>query len=181
LLARGPDVKTGEFGNEGSGGQSYLIYPWQPGRTYMFLTQVHPNDDGSSTYTSWFGDKETNAWRLIASFRRPKTQTYLRGFHSFLENFDPNTGHQSRRGRHGNIWVMDTQGQWHECLDARFSVDATGQGRHRLDFVGGVDGERFYLQNCGFFNGSLKPGATLRRVSSNTTPPRIDLDRLPRE
>jgi hypothetical protein len=181
LLARGPDVKTGEFGNEGSGGQSYLIYSWQSGRTYMFLTQVHPNDDGSSTYTSWFGDKEANAWRLIASFQRPKTQTYLRGFHSFLENFDPNTGHQSRRGQHGNIWVLDTQGQWHECLDARFSVDATGQGRHRLDFDGGADGNTFYLRNCGFFNGSLKPGEILRRASSKPTSPRIDLDRLPRE
>ena len=29
LLARGPEVHTGEFGNEGSGGQSFLVYPWQ--------------------------------------------------------------------------------------------------------------------------------------------------------
>jgi outer membrane protein assembly factor BamB len=36
--------------------------------------------------------------------------------------------------------VRDVQGQWHECIEARFSVDATGRGRHRLDFAGGADG-----------------------------------------
>ena len=32
-LASGPDVHVGEFGNEGSGGQSYLVYPWTAGNT----------------------------------------------------------------------------------------------------------------------------------------------------
>ncbi len=31
LLRRGKDVHIGEFGNEGSGGQSYLKYPWKAG------------------------------------------------------------------------------------------------------------------------------------------------------
>lgn len=30
LLRKGKDVHIGEFGNEGSGGQSYLCYPWKP-------------------------------------------------------------------------------------------------------------------------------------------------------
>ena len=88
-LAKGPDVHIGKFGNEGSGGQSYLIYPWVAGKTYRFLTKVLPNGDGSTTYTSWFGDKAADEWRLIASFQRPKTDTHLRGFHSFLESFSP--------------------------------------------------------------------------------------------
>jgi hypothetical protein len=181
LLAKGPEVKTGEFGNEGSGGQSYLIYPWQAGRTYRFLTRVAPEENGSTVYTSWFGDKEKNEWRLIASFRRPKTNTYLRGFHSFLENFDPSTGDQMRRGQHGNIWVRDKEGMWHECLKARFSVDATGQGKHRLDFDGGSSDSIFYLRNCGFFNGTKRPGETFERQTFSPTPPEIDLQKLPLE
>jgi len=44
-LAAGPGVHVGEFGNEGSGGQSYLVYPWEAGRTYRFLTEVEPDPD----------------------------------------------------------------------------------------------------------------------------------------
>lgn len=181
LLGKGPDVRSGEFGNEGSGGQSFLIYPWKAGRTYRFLTQVKPNGDGSTNYTSWFGDKQADEWRLIASFRRPRTDTHLKGFHSFLENFNPQTGHITRRGQHQNVWVCDTKGKWHEVLSARFSVDATGGGGHRLDFVGGAKDKAFYLQNCGFFAESEKPGAVFKRNSSEVDRPQIKLDQLPRK
>ncbi|MBI1314714.1 DUF5077 domain-containing protein [bacterium] len=56
-LSRGSRVHIGEFGNEGSGGQSYLVYPWNAGRTYRFLTKVEPDSQGNTVYTSWFGDK----------------------------------------------------------------------------------------------------------------------------
>ncbi len=181
LLARGKEVKAGEFGNEGSGGQSFLIYPWKAGRTYRFLTQVKPDGKGSTIYTSWFGDKQANEWRLIASFRRPQTETHLRGFHSFLENFNPQTGHQTRRGQHQNIWVCDTDGNWHECLSARFSVDATGGGGHRLDFAGGADGDAFFLRNCGFFADTGTSGESFTRASSSADQPQMDLRQLPRQ
>lgn len=181
LLARGPDVQAGEFGNEGSGGQSYLVYPWSAGKTYRFLTRVVPDGEGSTIYTSWFGDKAAEEWRLIASFRRPKTSTYLKGFHSFLENFNPNTGHSVRRGGHANVWVCDRDGQWHECLQARFSVDATGRGGHRLDFAGGADGDTFYLRNCGFFSPPTQPGTKFERAPSPSGPPQIDWTSLPRQ
>ncbi len=180
-LARGPEVHLGEFGNEGSGGQSYLIYPWKAGRTYRFLTRVAPDGQGSTVYTSWFGDKEANEWRLIASFRRPQTDTWLKGFHSFLESFSPNYGHIHRRGNHGNVWVRDTGGQWHECTSARFSVDATGGGRHRVDFAGGSDGGVFYLRNCGFFSETGKPGESFTRSSTSDQRPDIDFENLPKE
>ena len=46
MLAKGPDVHVGEFGNEGSGGQSYLVYPWKAGTVCRFLTRVQPDKDG---------------------------------------------------------------------------------------------------------------------------------------
>ena len=164
-LASGPKVHVGKFGNEGSGGQSYLVYPWKAGKCYRFLTEVKPDGKGNTTYTSWFGDKAADEWRLIASFRRPKTNTDLRGFHSFLESFSPVHGYIGRRAQYGNVWVRDVDGQWHECTRARFSVDPTGGGRHRLDFAGGAEGKGFYLRNCGFFNETGRPGATFKRDS----------------
>ncbi len=179
-LAKGPQVHVGEFGNEGAGGQSYLVYSWKAGTTYRFLTEVKPDGLGNTVYTSWFGDKSAGQWRLLASFRRPKTDTYLRGFHSFLESFLPAFGHLQRRALYGNVWACDIDGEWHECTRARFSVDATGGGRHRLDFTGGVDGEHFYLRNCGFFNETGKPGDVFTRRSTADQKPDIDFDALPR-
>ena len=181
VLGRGPEVTIGEFGNEGSGGQSFLIYPWVAGKTYRFLTEVKPNGKGSTVYTSWFGDKEANEWRLIASFRRPQTDTHLRGFHSFLESFNPEYGYIGRRVENGNQWVVDTDRQWHECVTARFSVDPTGGNRHRLDYNGGAEGNHFYMHNCGFFSQSGRPGESFTRESSKEMKPEIKLDELLRK
>ena len=178
-LARGPEVHIGTFGNEGSGGQSYLVYPWKAGKTYRFLTKVEPDGKGNTVYTSWFGDKAADEWRLIASFRRPKTDTHLSGFHSFLESFSPTHGFIGRRVSYGNVWVRDVDAKWHECTKARFPVDATGGGRHRLDFTGGSDGQSFFLRNCGFFNETGRVGETFSREATGTSDPGIDVDALP--
>ena len=180
-LGHGQDVHVGKFGNEGSGGQSFLVYPWHAGKTYRFLTHVKPDGKGNTIYTSWFGEKSTKDWKLIASFRRPKTDTHLTGFHSFLESFSPSQGHLERTANYGNVWVCDTNGQWHECTRARFSVDATGRGRHRLDFTGGSRGPHFFLRNCGFFDETGQPGNAFVRESTKSDQPQIDFEALPRK
>ena len=48
MLRRGGGVHIGEFGNEGSGGQSYLKYNWKAGKTYPFLMQVRPDGKGNT-------------------------------------------------------------------------------------------------------------------------------------
>lgn len=179
-LAKGGDVTVGEFGNEGSGGQSYRIYPWKAGTKYRFLLEVEPSEADTTTYTAWMSEAAANQWDLIASFRRPKTSTTLKGFHSFLENFDPAYGHVERRVFYENIWVADAEGTWQQCDQARFSVDATGGGRHRLDFTGGSEGTRFFLQNCGFFDESERPGTVFKRDLNQEPEPVIEFDALPR-
>jgi len=180
-LARGGKVHVGEFGNEGSGGQSYLVYPWKTETTYRFLTKVEPDGKGNTVYTSWFGDKGAGEWLLIASFRRPKTDTHLSRFHSFLESFSPSHGYIGRRAFYGGVCVRDVQGKWHACAGARFSVDPTGGGRHRLDFTGGAEGQRFFLRNCGFFNETGRPGTIFNRAVTGVADPGIDLQALPFE
>jgi hypothetical protein len=179
-LGSGPGVHVGQFGNEGSGGQSYLVYPWKAGTTYRFLTEVKPDGRNGTVYTSWFGDTSKEDWQLIASFLRPMTDTSLRGFHSFLESFSPNHGYIGRSALYGNVWVADVDGTWHECTSARLSVDATGRGRHRLDYSGGTEGDAFFMRNCGFFNETGNPGETYRRESSRERRPDFDFESLPR-
>lgn len=179
-LARGEGVHVGEFGNEGSGGQSFLVYPWQTDVAYRFLTEVVPDGEGSSIYTSWFSQAGSDEWLLIASFRRPQTDTHLVRFHSFLESFHPAYGHIQREAMYQNVWVKDVEGNWHECTSARFTTDATGSGRHRLDYAGGTTGSAFFLRNCGFFNESTTPGSEFRKESSGSTGPGVDTSSLPR-
>ncbi len=44
MLKKGKNAHTGEFGNEGSGGQSYMNYNWKAGIAYKFL--IHAKPDG---------------------------------------------------------------------------------------------------------------------------------------
>ena len=153
LLQKGKDVHIGEFGNEGAGGQSYLRFNWQPDVTYKFLTQIKPNDNNSTTYTSYFYDPKTEKWLLIASFLRPKTQTWYTNPYSFVENFDPERGALNRKGYFGNQWACNTEGVWTELTKAKFTNDATARKKARMDFLGGIDANGlFFLSNGGFFS-----------------------------
>lgn len=178
LLGKGAGVHTGEFGNEGAGGQSYLQYNWKAGNTYRFLLRGKPSGDSTTTYTAYFFAPEENAWRLIASFRRPQTETYLKKLHSFLENFIPETGNLGRMVYFGNQWICNANGQWKELDQARFSADATARKGYRMDYAGGVSNEYFYLKNCGFFNETTVIGTALTRNKMKKAP-EINFGALP--
>ena len=178
MLGKGENVYTGEFGNEGSGGQSFLRYMWQAGITYGFLLKGEPAENNSTDFTAYFYAPELEEWMLIASFRRPKTSTYLKRPHSFLENFITETGFLRRKLFYSNQWVYDTNNQWHELTEATFTADATARKGARVDYFGGVESNRFFLENCGFFNTPLEIGSKLKRLPSGKAP-LIDFTSLP--
>lgn len=178
MLRKGKDVYTGEFGNEGAGGQSYLKYNWKAGNTYRFLLHGKPSEDSTTTYTAYFYAPEEGKWRIIASFKRPVTTTYLARLHSFLENFIPTTGNTSRRVYFGNQWVKARTGNWTEITECKFTADATARKGYRLDFMGGVEKGQFYLQNCGFFDGTTEIGMPFQRQSKGIEP-QIPWGKLP--
>ncbi len=178
LLAKGEDVQGGEFGGEGAGGKSYLIYPWKASATYKFLNRVHPDGQGNTIYTAWFFAPEVGKWKLIASFQRPKTDTYLTGMHSFLENFQDRNGYLGRGARFGNQWARDTDGKWTEVTKAHFTGDDIANRGFRLDYAGGVNKGTFFLRNGGFFVETVKLGSSFERDPSQAQPPGIDLDTL---
>jgi len=177
MLKKGEDVYTGEFGNEGSGRQSYLRYMWIAGNTYKFLTRVRPNGKGATEYTSWFFAPELGKWRLIAKFLRPKTDTWYKRAHSFLESFNPELGYISRKGYYGNQWARTADGRWIELPAARFTADETARRQARMDYKGGASDGQFFMQNCGFLNDYTVIGSTFSRPA-NGIEPTIDWEHL---
>lgn len=178
LLRKGPDVQIGEFGNEGSGGQSFLRYPWKAGRTYKFLMHVRPDGQGNTVYTAYFYAPEDKAWRLIASFQRPLTNTWYTHAHSFLENFNPEQGYLSRKVMYGNQWTRSKEGKWTRITEATFTHDATASAGVRLDYQGGeTKDNRFYLKMGGFFNANTAMGTKLQCEPKGEAP-EIDWEAL---
>lgn len=177
VLKKGADVYIGEFGNEGSGGQSYLVYNWSAGTTYKFLNSVEPDGKGNTIYTGYFYAPEVGEWQIISRFKRPKTNTWYKRPHSFLENFNTRTGHIGRKVLYDNQWVRNIEGEWTELTEARFTGDPIASSGFRMDYAGGSKDGKFYLQNCGFFT----PHTPLRSMhlrSPNNQTPVIDFDAL---
>jgi len=178
LLKKGNEVKTGEFGDEGSGGQSYRVYNWKVGYKYRFLLGAKPSVDNSTDYTAYFYAPEIGEWELIASFRRPKTSTYVSRPHSFLENFLTEMGQFTRKGIYSNQWVRNTEGKWFELTEAKFTADATARKNSRLDYAGGSEETHFFLKNCGFFSDRTTIDSFFRRSKLGIEPV-IEFDKLP--
>lgn len=181
LLKSGPGVHIGEFGNEGSGGQSYLRYPWKAGETYSFLMRVHPDGKGNTIYTAYFYAPAEGEWRLIAKFLRPHTHTWYTHAHSFLENFMPEQGYLSRSVRFSNQWARTRSGKWVRPEAAVFTCDGTARAGVRLDYAGGVapDGQALYLKMGGFFDESVEGGSRFPMPScEGCTAPRVNFKKL---
>ena len=97
LIAAGPNVQVQDFGDEGTGQQSFLKYNWEAGVTYRFLIFGAPIDDNNTQFAAWFWMPSTLEWELIASFQKPKVSTHLTNLYSFSENFNPDMGCVERR------------------------------------------------------------------------------------
>lgn len=176
LVRKGANVVTGSFGNEGSGGQSYLVYNWRADNTYKFLVQGKPIDNNFTQYTAWFYPPEEGKWLLIASWKRPKTSTYLKSLYSFIENFLPETGTTTRMAYYGNQWAKPTTGNWTELTKG--TVTGSPENAYRKDYAGGINGNNFYLKISGFFSQNTPLNQLYMRPAIGT-PPNIDFSTLP--
>lgn len=178
LDRKGPTVTTGEFGNEGSGGQSFMRFNWKAGTTYRFLLRGRPLDNDFTEYTAYFYAPEVGDWQLIACFKRPHTNTWLTHQYSFLENFITETGAISRYAQYDNQWIYTTNKQWVELTKAKFTADATARKESRMDYSGGVKDGRFFMKNCGFFDETTPIGSMHERQARKKAP-EIDFSQLP--
>ena len=183
LTAKKAEVHAGQFGGEGSGGQSYLTYNWISGVTYKFLMRIRPvaSDKTEKTeFTAYFFFPESGKWELFASFVRPDTHTYVAHPHSFLENFSDTNGFLRRKASYTNQWAVTKSGAWLSVDTMSITADATAAAGNREGYAGGEENGGFYLCNGGFFNEFTPPKSRFTHAAANTKP-EIDLDELTRQ
>ncbi|MGC4104480.1 DUF3472 domain-containing protein [Ferruginibacter sp.] len=171
LVAKGENVFADDFGNEGTGGHSHLVYNWKAGETYKFVVTASTDSATATTsYAGYFFMPEEQKWKLIACFKAPKDGKPLRKLYSFVENFGGNNGQLLRKAYFGNQWIRRESGEWKEVTESKFSYDATGKAGDRIDYGGGVEGNSFYLWNGGFKKSNTKFGDTYTRVLTDKKP-----------
>ncbi|MDN3585070.1 DUF5077 domain-containing protein [Pedobacter aquatilis] len=178
--SQGQGVTVQRFGGEGTGGQSYVVYNWKAGVTYKFLTQAKPDGAGNTLYSAWFFEPEANSWRFMCTWKRPLTDTYLTGLHSFLENFYDYNGYMGRKMLTNNQWICTNDGVWIELKAAKLTGDATVTNKQRMDYAGGIDNGTFYLKNGGFFDQYIPVNQNFTRTT-NGIKPEINFNNLPKK
>jgi Domain of unknown function (DUF3472)/Domain of unknown function (DUF5077) len=169
LVAKGQGVYAGDFGNEGTGGHSHLVFPWRTGQKQRFLVTARPVGSTHTIFTGYYFDRDKAQWRLISSWKAPKEGGYLRGLYSFSENFGGANGELRRKALYGNQWVHTADGRWHELTAARFSCDSTGKA-DRLDRFTGIEDGQFFLSQGGFIPGSTRYGERFERPAVGQPP-----------
>jgi hypothetical protein len=169
LVAKGEGVYAGDFGNEGTGGHSHLKYTWKTGEPQRFVVTAQPVDATHTVYSGFYFHPDKRQWFLISSWNAPKEGGYLRGVHSFSENFGGDNGHLLRKALYGNQWVRTADGRWQELTTASFSHDPTGKA-DRLDRFMGVEGGQFFLSHGGFVPGFTAYGERFERPATGKKP-----------
>ena len=177
-LGHGDGVLVGEFGNEGTGGQSRMPFAWKADTTYRFLTEVSPTGDGATDVAAWVYLPEAGGWHLMARFRRPHTDTYAKSPYSFLENFVPDTGNETRMAYYHDQWVADPSGRWRQVVDLTMTVDATARQGFRRDYAAGISRGWPFIRIDGFFDDPVAPGTVFHRPPS-AHPPEVAFEELP--
>ena len=173
LVAKGDGVYAGDFGNEGTGGHSHLVYDWKTGEKQRFIVTAKIVDDTHTIYSGYWFHPEQKKWMLISSWKAPKDGKYLHGLYSFVEDFNGENGLLKRKAFYGNQWLRTADGQWHEQTVATFSHDPTGK-EQRLDRFMGIEDGRFFLSTGGFVPGSTKFGERFTRPVTGQPPADFD-------
>lgn len=124
LLYRDESVRTGRFGNEGTGGQSFFDYDWKTGQKYRCLV-TSTVDQQRTIFTGSFFVPETKQWKKLVSFSTITGGKSLSGYYSFVEDFRRNkiSTQHVREAQFGNGWVRDDKNQWRPLTVAKFTAD----------------------------------------------------------
>ena len=147
LIAKDEKVRTGRFGNEGTGGQSFLDLDWKVGETYRFLVTAKLVEGGRTEYAAYIAPPDASTWRHLATFSTLAQGKLLGGYYSFIEDFRRSkvSATIERRARFGEPWVQTPDGKWRSLSHARFTADSNPA----LTIDSGIEGGRYFLATGG--------------------------------
>jgi hypothetical protein len=146
LVSKDEKVRVGRFGNEGTGGQSFLDLDWKPGETYRFLVTAKIVGERTE-YASFIAPPEAKEWRHLATFSTLAKGKLLGGYYSFIEDFKRNkiSATIERRAKFGEGYVQTKDGKWLALGKARF----TGDSNPAKTIDAGIEGDRYFLATGG--------------------------------
>jgi len=146
LSHKDPEVRVGRFGGEGTGGQSFLPFPWKVGQTYRFLVTAKPVARRTE-FSGWIFHPAKGAWRKLVTFSTITEGRVLKDCYSFIEDFqrDRASTKKVRQAAYGNGWVLGLDGQWRFLEQAKFTADRNPV----LNIDAGQHAGRFFLVTGG--------------------------------
>jgi hypothetical protein len=146
LVSKDEKVRVGRFGNEGTGGQSFLDLDWKPGETYKFLIRAKVEGDRTA-YSAYVAPPDAQAWRHLATFSTLAKGKLVGGCYAFIEDFKRNkvSATIERRAKFGEAWLQTKEGQWLALSKAKFTADRNPA----LTIDAGIEDGRFFLATGG--------------------------------
>lgn len=169
VMHKADDVRVGRFGNEGTGGQSFLDYDWKPGETYRFLVTAAADGPTRTAYSGYIYLPEKKEWKHLVTFSTITKGTQLSGCYSFVEDFRRNkvSATQEREALFSNGWVLTKEGTWAALDKARF----TGDSNPVMNINAKLKDGRFYLGTGGTIaNADTKLKDTMKRDARDAVP-----------
>ncbi len=154
LISKDPDVRVGRFGNEGTGGQSFLDIDWKVGQTYRFLVTSKVEGD-RTLFSASICPADATKWRPLATFSTLNGGKSVSGCYSFIEDFrrDRTSATLERRAAYGPGWVRTPNGRWVALSHARFTADRNPS----LAIDAGAVGGRYFLATGGVTENTHTP------------------------
>ena len=125
LLKLGENARAGRFGGEGTGGQSFVDYPWEVGENMRFLVCIKKMGAFKEISGFYFNNK-TNSWDLISKWKThssKKELSYSVGFvEDFMRNFE---SAKKARGAFFGPGFAYKDGKWFPSTGVTFTGDPT--------------------------------------------------------
>jgi hypothetical protein len=172
MLYKDEAVRTGRFGGEGTGGQSFFDYDWKIGETYRFLVTAKVEGERTA-FAAWFFVPEKKEWKHLVTFSTLTAGKRLSGYYSFIEDFRRNrvSATKVREARFGNGWIKTKDDKWVALTRARFTADRNPV----TNINAGIAGERFLLVTGGDTQNTSTPlGQSMERPAGGaSTPPEL--------
>lgn len=161
LMYKDPEVKTGRFGNEGTGGQSFFEYAWKTNETYRFAVSAKV-DAKRTTFGAYFFINETQKWKHLVSFQTETGGKKLEGMYAFIEDFkrDYISATKARSADFGPAYVLGEGVGWQGLMRAGFTGDVTPS----TNIDAGVKDQGFRLITGGSTTNHTKLSTVLETV-----------------
>ncbi len=176
LVSKGEKVRIGRFGNEGTGGQSFLDLDWKPGETYRFLITAKIQGDRTE-YSASIAPPDAKEWRHLATFSTLAKGKLVSGYYSFIEDFkrDKVSATIERRARFGEAYIQTKDGKWLALNRARFTADSNPA--KTID--AGVEADRYFLATGGKVENTHTPLQKEMELRPAAQPLDVRPDRIP--